>query len=299
MNRIDKKIGATPDDFHRYNFALAMIRELGEHAAKTIASGRVSIEMKPDGTPVTNIDKEIEERFIESVNKEYGDEDIVLGEETSDASAPLPESKRIWKLDPLDGTGWIQRLVEAGSVDYSELRALILASHFRPNETIPVFGISHSPFYGNDAKTISTINNSTYYYPGSGQIERQLRVSPDAPTDIHSVKHYEKNGLMGATQDVSEEQLERIMPLAKRIKLPLFMGNIALRNVDVSVFPGPSQPHDVAAGALAVVNAGGVVKDFDGHGFDQIDWRKYPINGVVAGSNESLVDQVIAHYTKR
>jgi 3'-phosphoadenosine 5'-phosphosulfate (PAPS) 3'-phosphatase len=297
MNRIDQKFDVAPDDFHRYNFAMTQFRELGQNALESIKSGSISVELKADGTPVTNIDREIEERFTDAVSKEYGDEDVVLGEESSNIHSTIPEDRRIWRLDPFDGTGWLTRLIEAGDTDYSTLRALLLTAHFKPNETTPAFGVIHSPFYAGITSTISTINGRTYY-SADNQAARQISVNSNAPRNTREVMQYEKNGIAGATQDVSEDAMKEIMPLANRIKLPLFMGNITLSNVDLSIYPGPTQPHDVAAGALAVVNAGGTVKDFDGRDFKQIDWRKYPINGVVAGSNESLVDQVVARYTK-
>ena len=298
MNRIHQKFDVTPDDFHRYNFAMAQFQQLGQRAVELIKDGNITFETKDDGTPVTNIDREIEERFTEAIDKQYMGEDIVLGEELS-INVPVPENKRIWRLDPFDGTGWLQRLVESGEDDYSSLRALLLTAHFSPGGTIPQFGIMHSPFYENSTSTISAINGQTYYHDQTNPDGQRIIVRNDAPTDITMVQQYEKNGLKNPLQDVSEEELAKIMPFAERIKKPLFMGNIALHNVDVSVFPGPSQPHDIAAGALAVVNAGGTVKDFDSREFEQIDWRKYPINGVVAGSNENLVDQVVTHYAKQ
>jgi 3'-phosphoadenosine 5'-phosphosulfate (PAPS) 3'-phosphatase len=296
MNELDSNFRASPDDLHRYNFALAALRELGEYAAKTLRSGKVHVEIKPDGTPVTNIDRDIEEKFTELVEEEYGHEDVVLGEELSNADKVVPEDKRIWKLDPLDGTGWVQRLIESGSADYGELRALILAAHFRQKEKIPVFGLCHSPFFQGRAATLSAIDNRTYYQNEDQAPTRLRTASFEAQRNIRLVRCYEKNGLAAATQDVSEEELKKLMPMAQRVKAPLFMGNIALQKVELSIFPGPSQPHDVAAGALAVINAGGVVKDFDGNDFVDIDWRRYPINGVIGGVTEELVDQVIAHY---
>lgn len=296
MNEANSNSAVSYDDLHRYNFALAAIRQLGDYAVETLGSGKVHVQIKPDGTPVTNIDRDIEEKFIQLVEKEYGDEDVVLGEELSNPEDGVPEDVRIWKLDPLDGTGWVQRLLESGSADYGELRALILAAHFRHHEKIPVFGICHSPFFSNRPTTLSAINNGTFYQTVNQTPTRLFRAAFDAPTDIRLVRRYEKNGLTAATQDVSEEELRKLMPAARRVKSPLFMGNIPLNKVEVSIFPGPSQPHDVAAGALAVVNAGGVVKDFDGNNYNDIDWRRYPINGVIAGANEKLINQIIAHY---
>lgn len=298
ISRIDKQFDATPDDINRYNFALSTMRKLGASAAETIRNGEVKITIKADGTTVTNVDREIEERFTELINQQYGDEDIVLGEEFSDANAPIPEDKRIWRFDPFDGTGWLRQMIEAGDTDYSKLRALILAAHFRPTEIRPVFGIMHSPFYENNMSTMTALDGKSYHYDLGRNRARQVRVNPYAETDIRSVMRYEKNGVTGAVQDVGEGEMRELMPSADRIKLPLFMGNIALHDIDVSVYPAPTQSHDVAVGALTVVNAGGVVKDFGGQTYDQIDWRKSPLNGVVAGPNESLVNQVIAHYAK-
>ena len=59
----------------------------------------VSADMKPDGTPVTIADREIEQALLE-ILKRSRPEDAVLGEELGSRGV----SPRRWLLDPIDGT---------------------------------------------------------------------------------------------------------------------------------------------------------------------------------------------------
>jgi histidinol-phosphatase len=58
-----------------------------------------SVDTKPDGTPVTVSDREIEQTLVEALTR-FRPEDAVLGEEFGARGA----SSRRWLLDPIDGT---------------------------------------------------------------------------------------------------------------------------------------------------------------------------------------------------
>ena len=76
-----------------------LTREAGQRAIAMLAQGR-SIEYKPDGTVVTNIDRAIEEFLRERIGARFPDH-AILGEEyglVGDDHGPL------WALDPVDGT---------------------------------------------------------------------------------------------------------------------------------------------------------------------------------------------------
>ena len=69
-----------------------------EIAMKYYLSRDLVVETKPDDSPVTQGDKEVEKALSKIVSEEYGDS--YVGEEGAD----LGSSSRRWLVDPIDGT---------------------------------------------------------------------------------------------------------------------------------------------------------------------------------------------------
>ena len=87
-------------------------------------------EMKPDGSPVTAIDRAVEARLREMIAHAYPDHGIV-GEEHGETS---PDNSHVWVLDPIDGT----LAFLAGLPVYGTLIALLQCG-------APVIGIIDMP----------------------------------------------------------------------------------------------------------------------------------------------------------
>lgn len=281
----------------RYKFSFNLAQRLGEEAAQRIRNGSITIQTKDDGTPVTDIDTEINERFVEAVEREFGcDGDVVYGEESSLCDRTPPADRPFWLLDPFDGTGWLTRIL-ANNEDPRTLRATTLVSYFSPSEATPTFGIIHSPYFGGVSQAASAFGEDSFHHPNGTLEERVPLTAPfSSVVDISDVTLYERNGATNPRQDVGLRRLKEIAPKGERVMLPLFLANVALDNAQIAMHPGPSHPHDIAAGALIAHNAGVTVKDFDGHSFGEIDWRREPLNGIVAGANKSLVESFLSHY---
>jgi fructose-1,6-bisphosphatase/inositol monophosphatase family enzyme len=64
----------------------------------------VSVTLKPDGTPVTEADREVE-RLCRETLAAARPEDALLGEELGQ----LGKCDRIWIIDPVDGTSFFSR----------------------------------------------------------------------------------------------------------------------------------------------------------------------------------------------
>ena len=62
----------------------------------------LAVELKPDGTPVTYADTEVEEAIRAAISEERPDDDVI-GEE-GDAGEQTGRSRRRWIVDPIDGT---------------------------------------------------------------------------------------------------------------------------------------------------------------------------------------------------
>tara|TARA_B100000886_G_scaffold332144_1_gene284498 strand:+ start:32 stop:808 length:777 start_codon:yes stop_codon:yes gene_type:complete len=80
-------------------FAMSFADQSGE-ILKNNFFGECEVEKKNDGTLVTNIDKEIEEKFRKRVKKEFADHGVIGEEFGKDKT----DSEYVWVIDPLDGT---------------------------------------------------------------------------------------------------------------------------------------------------------------------------------------------------
>lgn len=92
-----------PDLNEHLDFALSLAQEAGEVVMGLFR--QVQVERKPDGSEVTEADRQAERRIRELINDRYP-EHAVLGEEEG-GPASLDEARRAgycWVVDPLDGT---------------------------------------------------------------------------------------------------------------------------------------------------------------------------------------------------
>ena len=64
--------------------------------------GTVTAEYKSANSPVTAADREANERIVEGLMEAFP-RDAILSEESADGQRRL-EAKRVWIVDPLDGT---------------------------------------------------------------------------------------------------------------------------------------------------------------------------------------------------
>lgn len=273
----------------RYEFMMDSVQELGKIAWEMINDERVVVRTKPDGTLVTNVDETLNEVFIERA-EEFGD--IVWGEERSNTEkndTSLVENSWLWLIDPIDGTKGFWR--SYGNKRFSENTSSIMVTGFAPGETLPTMSVIHNPFQKQEV-TISAHSGQTFYHtsdapePVAVQIDHQ-----STPKTLEAVQRFEQTHWRVATPDLDD--FRTLVPRARLVDHQLFMGSVALGDVDVSVFPGPSNPHDVAPGALILHNAGGDVRTFANEPFETVDWRVFPIQGTVGTANPQLSRMVV------
>lgn len=86
------------------NLALRAARYAGQHIARAYdRPDLIKISEKGHNDYVTNVDKEAERIIIESLREKYPDH-IYTGEENSHTPEETPESEYEWVIDPIDGT---------------------------------------------------------------------------------------------------------------------------------------------------------------------------------------------------
>ena len=85
-------------------FALRLADVAKDIALRSFAEGRrVAAERKADGSPITAVDREIEQTLLEIVQSERPG-DAFLGEEVGHVAAAGAASGRCWIVDGIDGT---------------------------------------------------------------------------------------------------------------------------------------------------------------------------------------------------
>jgi myo-inositol-1(or 4)-monophosphatase len=230
---------AERDDLERY-------RDLAARAA--LAAGRVildsptpEVERKGRADYVTEVDRRAEETVRDVLGKDAPDL-AVVGEELGGQVAA-----EYWLVDPLDGTtNFIHGFPAVGV-------SVALVSSGRP-----VAGAVHAPYLG----TTWTAARGM----GAEQDDGPIRVTESSPGDAIVGTGFP----FRAKDQRLEEYLEVMLPALRRFEDLRRPGAVALDLAWVAsgVFDGffelALSPWDVAAGALLIEEAGGIVTDWSG-----------------------------------
>lgn len=286
---MNRRATYNPEIAKRYDFMMESVQAMGELALDMVKSEQVFVETKPDGTLVTTVDKTLNDVFIEQVEP-FGD--LVWGEERSNSKKNdirQAAGKWLWLIDPIDGTKGFWRSYM--NKRFSENTSSIMVTGFAPGETTPTMSVIHNPFQDQEV-TISAYNGQTFYQTSDASEPMPVRLDlRNAPKTLDEVRRFEQTHWRVATPDLDD--FHKLIPRARLVDHQLFMGSVALGDVDVSVFPGPSNPHDVAPGALILHNAGGDVRTFANEPFADVDWRRFPISGTVGTARPELGREVV------
>lgn len=89
-----------PELKDRLHFAIRAATQAGQHTLRYFRSSDLTIETKPDETPVTRADKEAEETLRNHLAQQFPN-DAIVGEEFGTQSGSTDYT---WYLDPVDGT---------------------------------------------------------------------------------------------------------------------------------------------------------------------------------------------------
>lgn len=114
----------------RLDDALGIAREMGSHALGFFRDQALQIDVKTDGTIVTQVDRETERLGCDMIHKAHPG-DSILGEEHGLVDGDSPWR---WVVDPIDGTVSFTRGVPSFGV-------LVGLEH----EGVPVGGVVHLP----------------------------------------------------------------------------------------------------------------------------------------------------------
>jgi len=221
-------------------------------------------EWKSDHTPVTNVDKEVNQLVLDTIHTEFPAHSI-LAEEGSD----LTRSKEfIWVCDPIDGT--------FPYMHGMPLSTFVLAL---VQNGQPIFSVIYDPF--TDRLFIASKGQGTKL---NGQF---IHTSSATTIKDQSIGVVFWKGNM----DIFTPILSKLVDLGGKIFDPCSIAYmdvlVASGEFIATIFPGES-PHDSAASKLIVEEAGGIYTSLTG----EIDRYDQSVHGHLACANQQIYDQI-------
>lgn len=238
-------------------FAIDLARRMGELIRNNLQVGH-DFSFKRDGSTITKLDTTINRLVIETVQQTYPD-DGILGEEQS---AMTGKEKRLWVVDPVDGTFPFKSGIPTSCV----LLALL-------DEYQPVLGVTYNPHV--DQLFMAVRGQGAFVQDRHGK--RQVRVNE------HAALHDAPVGVTGSISGTELDIPHFRAALEDAGGRPQILGStgyeiamVGAGQFDGQVF-GYTTRHDIAAGAVFVTEAGGKATDLTGA---PLDFRK-PLHGAI------------------
>ena len=234
----------------------------------------LSVSIKPDRTPVTDADREVERVIREGLTAVRPD-DGVLGEELGTAEGMGAGARRQWIIDPIDGTANFLR----GNPIWGTLIALAV-------DGVPLIGVVSSPALDQRwwaARGLGAFTARTGAHPE--QDARALRVSGvqtlgDAVVSYNSLQGWDDAG-----------RLDSLLALTRASWRARAIGDmwsymlVAEGVLDVAG-EFDLQPYDMAALQPIIEEAGGR--------FTSVDGEEGPWHGSALATNGLLHDETLA-----
>ncbi|MEH0928451.1 inositol monophosphatase family protein [Micromonospora sp. CPCC 205558] len=215
---------------------LQLVNELGEKALQAHSAG-IATRRKPDRTVVTEMDVYIEDRLFEFVRTHFPD-DGFAGEE---GRAVTSRSGRVWLVDPIDGT---QQYVRGQ--DFWGILVACVA------DDVPDLGVIAHPA----RRDLVWAERGKGCHSRTQAGEEQLRTSLVDRIEDAYVLH---NGIDFACRTGKLDQLRRIVRTAEaeRGYADSFGHTEVIRGRADVMIDFLAEPHDIAAVAVCVAEAGG------------------------------------------
>lgn len=247
--------------------AIAAARAAG--AIQLRRAGTAVVSEKGEADIATDVDLACERAIVELLRARHPDH-AILAEEGHDSAGSAPYR---WLVDPLDGTkNYAHRWPRScASVAVTEGDEVVAGAVFNP-QTGELFAAS--------AGGGATLNGAPVRVSTTPALSRAL---------VASGLNQVKDGGPRRADRAQLERLARLLDVAQAVRAP---GCCALDLCDVACgrfdafFESGLQPWDLAAGALIVREAGGVVSGFDGV-------RHHPFTPHVLASNGQVHKELL------
>ena len=252
-------------DLSQYSAFAAHLADLARPIAKRYFRSDLTVIDKPDATPVTLADMEIETRLREEIASVYPKHGV-LGEEHDDTNL---DAEWVWVIDPIDGT----KAFTCGKPQFGTLVALTYLGE-------PVIGVIDQPI--TDERWTGAKGSGATFNGAP------MRVSPKRKPLSETI------ALVTTPEQFTGDGAAAFARLKAACKGVYYGGDcynyalIASGHVDLVVEMG-LKTVDFAALVNPIVEAGGVACDWSGRPLTlQSDGT------IVAASNQALADEVLA-----
>jgi 3'(2'), 5'-bisphosphate nucleotidase len=228
--------------------ARAVAREAGRVILRHYRDPDVRVETKPDQSPVTAADEEANATIVSRLSAAFPD-DAILSEESPDDPVRF-QRRRVWIVDPLDGT----RDFLANTDDFCVLIGLAI-------EERPVLGVVYHP-----------VKDELYFArKGSGAFLETQAKNAQLATSRRQDPGELRAGISRLNPDEGLGKLLAASGLAPRaVSLGASVKHMALARGDIDAVLNLSpaeQEWDTCAPEVIITEAGGTVTDGDGRPF--------------------------------
>ncbi len=249
-----------------------------------VYAGQFEVEMKEDGSPLTQADRRAHELIQRRLRQLYPDIPLLSEESDPEAFAERRRWNRFWLVDPLDGTKEFVRRSDQFTVNI----ALI-------EENRPVLGVVHAPVTG------------VSYYAGEVVPQKTptqaFRSDANGKVPIQVKKYNPKKAIMVASRSHSGSAVEayraRLADEAEQVEI-IRMGSslkiclVAEGLADIYPRLAPTSEWDTAAAHCVLEAAGGSVTALSG---EPLEYNKANILNpwFLAGGDRKFDWTTLAH----
>ena len=253
-------------DFDReLEVACQAARRAGQAILEHYAEADIPVEVKPDQTPVTAADRAANEVIIKTLGGAFP-EDAILSEESPDDGSRFAR-RRVWIVDPLDGT----RDFLAKTGDFCVLIGLVI-------EGTPVLGVAYQPT--RDALYRAQRGGGAFLESG-GSAQRLTASKRREPSEL-------RVGISRLNPDEGLGKCLAASGLAPRaVQMGAAVKHMALARGDLDAVLNLSpaeQEWDTCAPEVILAEAGCTATDGDGHPFKYNQKDLYRRRGSVASN---------------
>lgn len=227
--------------------------------------------------PVTAADREASRLIVDRLAEAFPDDGILSEEEVDDPKVRISK-RRVWIIDPIDGTaGFVKKDGDFGV-------QIGLAEH-----GVPILGVVYLPFH--DKLSYAVRGEGSFTVQKGGKPERMKTSSVGALSEM----------TLAMSRNHPSSRMSRIIEhfafqnVVRRGSVGLKIGLIADKICDVYIHPGPrTKLWDTCAPQIILEEAGGCFTDLFGHEmrYDRADLQNH--NGVLA-SNGAAHGSIIEH----
>lgn len=227
--------------------------------------------------PVTIADREASRIIVDRLAVDFPDDGILSEEEIDDTELRISK-RRVWIIDPIDGTaGFVKKDGDFGV-------QIGLAQ-----EGVPVLGVVYLPFH----------DKLSYAVKGEGSFSSKDRSEPERmkTSDVSTLSEMR----LAMSRNHPSSRMERVIEhfgfegIVRRGSVGLKIGLIADRTCDIYIHPGPrTKIWDTCAPQIILEEAGGRFTDIFGQEirYDRADLQNH--NGILA-TNGSTHEAVVKH----